>query len=38
MHENFFFQLISNSLKMSNFVKNEIYFNDKEFKTVVNST
>lgn len=36
MHEKFFFQLISNSLKMSNFVKNEIYFNDKEFKTVVN--
>lgn len=36
MHENFFFQLINNSLKMSNFVKNEIYFNDKEFKTVVN--
>lgn len=36
MHENFFFQLISNSLKMSYFVKNEIYFNDKEFKTVVN--
>lgn len=36
MHEKIFFQLISNSLKMSNFVKNEIYFNDKEFKTVVN--
>lgn len=36
MHEDFFFQIIRNSLKMSNFVKNEIYSNDKEFKTVVN--
>lgn len=30
MHEDFFFQLIRNSLKMSNFVKNEIYSNDKD--------
>lgn len=30
MHGDFFFQLISNSLKMSNFVKNEIYSNDKD--------